>query len=197
MLQPKRTKFRKQMKGRNRGLAQRGSTVSFGEYALKATDRGRMTARQIEAARRALTRHMKRQGRVWIRIFPDTPITAKPIEVRMGKGKGSVDRWAAKVKFEDLSDDAVHQTKRFLLDSLGCALGGLAQHDMAAVIVSLSRGLDQASPAQVRSARAVSSPAPASKAPSPPSDHSCTRLKSAARAVPTLATSMPISSSRE
>ena len=98
MLQPKRTKFRMQMKGRNRGLAHRGSTVSFGEYALKATGRGRLTARQIEAARRAMTRHMKRQGRVWIRIFPDVPVTQKPTEVRMGKGKGSVEYWAAKVK---------------------------------------------------------------------------------------------------
>ena len=82
MLQPKRTKFRKTQKGRNRGLAERGSKVSFGEYALKATGRGRITARQIEAARRAMTRHMKRQGRVWIRIFPDTPVTSKPTEVR-------------------------------------------------------------------------------------------------------------------
>ena len=98
MLQPKRTKFRKVMKGRNRGLAQRGSKVSFGTIGLQATGRGRITARQIEAARRAMTRHMKRQGRVWIRIFPDTPVTSKPVEVRMGKGKGSVDFWACKVK---------------------------------------------------------------------------------------------------
>ena len=98
MLQPKRTKFRKMHKGRNRGLAQRGSKVSFGEFGLKASGRGRLTARQIEAARRAMTRHMKRQGRVWIRIFPDLPVTKKPTEVRMGKGKGSVEFWAAKVK---------------------------------------------------------------------------------------------------
>ena len=98
MLQPKRTKFRKMHKGRNRGLAERGSKVSFGEYALKATGRGRITARQIEAARRAMRRHMKHQGRVWIRIFPDLPVTSKPTEVRMGKGKGSVDFWSAKVK---------------------------------------------------------------------------------------------------
>ena len=98
MLQPKRTKFRKVHKGRNRGLAQRGSKVSFGTVGLQATGRGRITARQIEAARRAMTRHMKGQGRVWIRIFPDTPVTSKPVEVRMGKGKGSVDFWAAKVK---------------------------------------------------------------------------------------------------
>ena len=91
MLQPKKTKFRKQHKGRIHGLAKGGYVVNFGNYALKATEPERITARQIEAARRALTRHMKRQGRVWIRIFPDVPVTAKPIEVRMGKGKGSVD----------------------------------------------------------------------------------------------------------
>ena len=98
MLQPKRTKFRKQFKGRIHGLAKGGSVINFGNYGLKATEPERITSRQIEAARRALTRHMKRQGRVWIRIFPDIPVTAKPIEVRMGKGKGSVDRWVAKVK---------------------------------------------------------------------------------------------------
>ena len=98
MLQPKRTKFRKMHKGRIKGEAKGGSTLNFGTYGLKAIEPERVTARQIEAARRAMTRHMKRQGRVWIRIFPDTPISAKPIEVRMGKGKGSVDRWAAKVK---------------------------------------------------------------------------------------------------
>ncbi len=98
MLQPKRTKFRKMHKGRIKGEAKGGSDLNFGTYGLKATEPERVTARQIEAARRAMTRHMKRQGRVWIRIFPDTPISAKPIEVRMGKGKGSVDRWAAKVK---------------------------------------------------------------------------------------------------
>jgi large subunit ribosomal protein L16 len=98
MLQPKRTKFRKQHKGRNRGLAQRGSTVSFGEYGLKATGRGRMTARQIEAARRAMTRHVKRGGKIWIRVFPDKPITQKPLEVRQGKGKGNVEYWVAQVQ---------------------------------------------------------------------------------------------------
>jgi len=98
MLQPKRTKFRKQMKGRNRGLAQTGNKVSFGEYGLKATERGRITARQIEAARRALTRHIKRQGKVWIRLFPDKPITKKPLEVRQGKGKGNVEYWVALVQ---------------------------------------------------------------------------------------------------
>ena len=98
MLQPKRTKFRKQHKGRIHGKAKGGFDINFGSYALKAIEPYRVNARQIEAARRALTRHMKRQGRVWIRIFPDVPVTAKPIEVRMGKGKGSVDRWVAKIK---------------------------------------------------------------------------------------------------
>ena len=98
MLQPKRTKFRKQFKGRIHGLAKGGAVINLGNYGLKAIEPERITSRQIEAARRALTRHMKRQGRVWIRIFPDIPVTAKPIEVRMGKGKGSVDRWVAKVK---------------------------------------------------------------------------------------------------
>ena len=98
MLQPKRTKFRKQHKGRIHGEAKGGFLLNFGSFALKATEPERVTARQIEAARRAITRHMKRQGRVWIRIFPDLPVSAKPIEVRMGKGKGSVDYWAAKVK---------------------------------------------------------------------------------------------------
>ncbi|MCE5974511.1 50S ribosomal protein L16 [Sinirhodobacter sp. WL0062] len=98
MLQPKRTKFRKLHKGRIHGEAKGGFNLNFGSFALKATEPERVTARQIEAARRAITRHMKRQGRVWIRIFPDTPVTSKPTEVRMGKGKGSVDFWAAKVK---------------------------------------------------------------------------------------------------
>jgi large subunit ribosomal protein L16 len=98
MLQPKRTKYRKQMKGKNRGLALRGGTVAFGEYGLKATGRGRITARQIEAARRAMTRHVKRGGKIWIRIFPDKPITQKPLEVRQGKGKGSVEYWVAQIQ---------------------------------------------------------------------------------------------------
>lgn len=98
MLQPKRTKFRKMHKGRIHGLAKGGSDLNFGTYGLKATTPERVTARQIEAARRAMTRHMKRQGRVWIRIFPDTPVTSKPVEVRMGKGKGSVDRWVCRVQ---------------------------------------------------------------------------------------------------
>ena len=98
MLQPKRTKFRKQQKGRNRGLAHRGSSVSFGEFGLKSTGRGRMTARQIEAGRRAMTRHIKRGGQIWIRVFPDKPITNKPLEVRQGKGKGNVEYWVAQIK---------------------------------------------------------------------------------------------------
>ncbi|CCE25009.1 MULTISPECIES: 50S ribosomal protein L16 [Methylotuvimicrobium] len=98
MLQPKRTKFRKQHKNRNNGIAVRGSSVSFGEFGLKATTRGRITARQIEAARRAITRHVKRGGKIWIRVFPDKPITKKPLEVRMGKGKGSVEYWVAQIK---------------------------------------------------------------------------------------------------
>lgn len=98
MMQPKRTKYRKQQKGRNRGLATNGNKVSFGDYGLKSTGRGRITARQIEAARRALTRHIKRGGKVWIRIFPDKPITKKPLEVRQGKGKGSVEYWVALIQ---------------------------------------------------------------------------------------------------
>ncbi len=98
MLQPKRTKYRQQQKGRNRGLAQVGNRVSFGEFGLRATGRGRITARQIEAARRAITRHVKRGGKIWIRIFPDKPISKKPLEVRMGKGKGGVEYWVAQIQ---------------------------------------------------------------------------------------------------
>ena len=98
MLQPKKTKFRKQSKGRNRGLASVGNKVSFGEFGLKATTRGRISARQIEAARRTITRKVKRGGKLWIRIFPDKPITSKPLEVRQGKGKGNVEYWAAQIQ---------------------------------------------------------------------------------------------------
>ncbi|HEY9182543.1 MAG TPA: 50S ribosomal protein L16 [Gammaproteobacteria bacterium] len=98
MLQPKRTKFRKQFKGRNRGLAHRGSSVAFGDYGLKSIERGQVTARQIEAARRAMTRFVKRGGHIWIRVFPDKPITKKPLEVRQGKGKGNVEYWVAQVQ---------------------------------------------------------------------------------------------------
>jgi large subunit ribosomal protein L16 len=98
MLQPKRTRFRKQHKGRNRGLAQSGNRVSFGEFGLKATGRGRITARQIEAARRAINRHVRRGAKVWIRVFPDINVSSKPAEVRMGKGKGSPDYWVCRVQ---------------------------------------------------------------------------------------------------
>jgi len=97
MLQPKRTKYRKQFKGRIKGVAKGGSDLAFGEFGLKSLEPNRVNAREIEAARRAITRHMKRAGRVWIRVFPDVPVTAKPTEVRMGKGKGSVEYWAARV----------------------------------------------------------------------------------------------------
>ncbi|MAZ44310.1 MAG: 50S ribosomal protein L16 [Legionellales bacterium] len=119
MLQPKRTKFRKQQKGRNRGLAQRGSKVSFGEFAIKATTRGPVTARQIEAARRAINRYVKRGGKVWIRIFPDKPITQKPLEVRQGKGKGNVEYWVALIQpgrvlfeIEGVSEEAAREAFR-------------------------------------------------------------------------------------
>jgi len=119
MLQPKKYKHRKQFKGRIRGNAKGGTALNFGSHGLKAVAPERVTARQIEAARRAMTRHMKRQGRVWIRIFPDTPVTAKPIEVRMGKGKGSVDRWACKVKpgrvmfaIDGVNDDIAREALR-------------------------------------------------------------------------------------
>ena len=98
MLQPKQTKFRKMHKGRNRGLAQNGNTIAFGRFGLVASDRGRITARQIEAARRAMTRYIKRGGNIWIRIFPDKPITKKPLETRQGKGKGNVEYWASPIK---------------------------------------------------------------------------------------------------
>lgn len=119
MLQPKTTKFRKQQKGRNRGLALRGAKVNFGEYGLKATTRGRVTARQIEAARRAITRHVKRGAKVWIRVFPDKPITKKPLEVRQGKGKGNVEYWVAQIKpgtvlyeMEGVSEDLAREAFR-------------------------------------------------------------------------------------
>jgi large subunit ribosomal protein L16 len=97
-MQPKRTRFRKQFKGRNRGLAHRGNGVAFGEYGLRTLERGQLTARQIEAARRAMTRYVKRGGNIWIRVFPDKPITKKPLEVRQGKGKGNVEYWVALVQ---------------------------------------------------------------------------------------------------
>ncbi len=128
MLQPKRTKFRKQQKGRNRGLATRGNKVSFGEYGLKATARGRITARQIEAARRAITRHVKRGGRIWIRMFPDKPVSKKPLEVRMGKGKGNPEYWVAEIKpgrvlyeMEGVSEDLAREAFRLAAAKLSVA----------------------------------------------------------------------------
>ncbi len=128
MLQPKRTKFRKQMKGKNRGLAQRGNTVAFGVYGLKAIGRGRLTARQIEAARRAMTRHVKRGGKIWIRVFPDKPITKKPLEVRQGKGKGNVEYWVAQIQpgrvlyeMEGVAEDVAREAFRLAAAKLPIA----------------------------------------------------------------------------
>jgi len=125
MLQPKRTKYRKQFKGRNRGVATRGNKVSFGEYGLKATQIGQITSRQIEAARRAMSRHIKRGGKIWIRIFPDKPITKKPLEVRMGSGKGSVEFWVALVQpgrvmfeIEGVTEDLAREALRLAADKL-------------------------------------------------------------------------------
>ena len=125
MLQPKRTKFLKMFKGKNRGLAQSGNKVSFGEYGLKATERGRVSARQIEAARRAMTRKVKRNGKIWIRIFPDVPISSKPLEVRMGKGKGNVDYWCSKVQpgtvlyeMEGVSEELAREAFRLAANKL-------------------------------------------------------------------------------
>ena len=125
MLQPKRTKFRKQFKGKNRGLAQSGNKVSFGEFGLKATERGRVSARQIEAARRAMTRKVKRSGKIWIRVFPDVPISSKPLEVRMGKGKGNVDFWCSKVQpgtvlyeMEGVSEELAREAFRLAANKL-------------------------------------------------------------------------------
>ena len=125
MLQPKRTKFRKQMKGRNRGLAHRGSSVSFGEYGLKAIGRGRLTARQIESARRALTRHVKRGGKIWIRVFPDKPITKKPLEVRQGKGKGNVEYWVAQIQPGKMLFEMEGVTEELALEAFALAAAKL------------------------------------------------------------------------
>src|SRR4029078_8972865 len=125
MLQPKRTKFRKQFKGRNRGVATRGNKVSFGEYGLKSSEHGRITSRQIEAARRAMSRHIKRGGKIWIRIFPDKPITKKPLEVRQGKGKGNVESWVALVhpgrmmfEIEGVTPELAREALRLAADKL-------------------------------------------------------------------------------
>jgi len=125
MLQPKRTKYRKMQKGRNTGLAYRGSSISFGSFGLKSLDFGMITNRQIEAARIAMTRYMKREGKVWIRIFPDKPITSKPAEVRMGKGKGNVDYWCSKVQpgtvlyeMEGVSEELAREAFRLAANKL-------------------------------------------------------------------------------
>jgi large subunit ribosomal protein L16 len=135
MLQPKRTKFRKQFKGRNRGLAQRGNTVAFGEYGLKATDRCRLTARQIEAARRAMTRYVKRGGKVWIRIFPDKPVTAKPLEVRQGSGKGNVEFYVAVIQpgrvlyeMEGVTEEIAREAFRLAASKLPVATTFVSRH---------------------------------------------------------------------
>ena len=128
MLQPKRTRFRKQHKGRNRGLAQSGNRVSFGEFGLKAIGRGRITARQIEAARRAINRHVRRGAKVWIRVFPDKPITQKPLEVRQGKGKGNVEYWVAQIQpgrmlyeMEGVAEDVAREALRLAARKLPVA----------------------------------------------------------------------------
>ena len=135
MMQPKRTKFRKQFKGRNRGLAQRGNTVAFGEFGLKATSRCRLTARQIEAARRAMTRYVKRGGKIWIRIFPDKPVTAKPLEVRQGSGKGNVEFYVALIQpgrvlyeMEGVTEDIAREAFRLAASKLPVATTFVSRH---------------------------------------------------------------------
>lgn len=125
MMQPKRTKYRKQFKGRNRGVAGRGANVSFGEFGLKALELGRITARQLEAARRAMSRHIKRGGKVWIRIFPDKPISRKPLEVRMGSGKGAVEYWVALVQPGRMMFEIEGVTEDLAREALGLAAAKL------------------------------------------------------------------------
>ena len=136
MLQPKRTKYRKQQKGRNRGLAQRGSRVSFGTFGLKAMEHGFITNRQIESARIAMTRYVKREGKVWIRIFPDKPITKKPQEVRMGKGKGALDHYVAVVKpgrvmfeMEGVNTELAYEALRLAAQKLPIKCKFVSRHD--------------------------------------------------------------------
>ena len=136
MLQPKRLKYRKQQKGRNKGMAHRGSTIAFGTFGLKSMDSARLTSRQIEAARVAMTRHMKREGTVWIRIFPDKPITSKPAEVRMGKGKGAVDHYVAEVQpgriifeIEGVTPEIAHASLRLGAAKLPMACKSVTRHD--------------------------------------------------------------------
>ncbi|MCL5798902.1 MAG: 50S ribosomal protein L16 [Gammaproteobacteria bacterium] len=135
MLQPKRTKYRKQQKGRNRGLAQVGSTVAFGDFGLKAVSRGRLTARQIEAARRAITRYVRRGGKVWIRVFPDLPVSRKPLEVRMGSGKGNVEYWVARIQpgrvlyeMEGVSEEVAREALRLAASKLPVRTVFVARH---------------------------------------------------------------------
>lgn len=136
MLQPRRTKYRKQHKGRNRGLAYKGSSISFGSFALKAMEFSRITSRQIESARIALTRHMKREGKVWIRIFPDKPLTSKPAEVRMGKGKGAVDHYVAEVQpgrilfeIEGVSEELAYESLRLAAQKLPIICKAVTRYD--------------------------------------------------------------------
>jgi len=138
MLQPKRTKYRKQQKGRNNGLSYKGSRIDFGSLGLKTMDASRITNRQIEAARIAMTRYMKREGKVWIRIFPDKPITAKPQEVRMGKGKGALDHWVAEVKpgrvlfeLDGVSMDIAQEALRLAAQKLPVRTKFVVRHDYA------------------------------------------------------------------
>ena len=138
MLQPKRTKYRKQQKGRNKGLAYRGSSIDFGSFGLKAMDGGRLTNRQIEAARIALTRFMKREGKVWIRIFPDKPITSKPQEVRMGKGKGALDHYVAEIKpgrmlfeLDGVSQEVAQEALRLAAQKLPVRTKFVVRYDFA------------------------------------------------------------------
>lgn len=125
MMQPKRTKYRKQFKGRNRGIATRGTKVSYGEFGLKAMELGSITARQIEAARRAMSRHVKRGGKVWIRVFPDKPITKKPLEVRQGSGKGNVEYWVALVQPGKVMFEIEGVTEDLAREALGLAASKL------------------------------------------------------------------------
>jgi large subunit ribosomal protein L16 len=136
MLQPRRQKYRKQHKGRNRGLAHKGSSISFGSFALKALEFSRITSRQLESARVALTRNMKREGKVWIRIFPDKPLTSKPAEVRMGKGKGAVDHYVAEVQpgrilfeIEGVSEELAHESLRLAAQKLPIICKAVTRYD--------------------------------------------------------------------
>lgn len=135
MLQPARRKYRKEQKGRNTGIATRGNTVAFGDFGLKCTDRGRLTARQIEAARRAISRHVKRGGRIWIRVFPDKPISTKPAEVRMGNGKGNPEYWVAEIQpgkvlyeMEGVSEELAREAFRLAAAKLPISTTFVARH---------------------------------------------------------------------